>query len=73
MPLSHQAASSKDQRSADFGVQLQHRHFAFIADVISHIEHPVAAQQAALAFADACAKSNPRFDRERFLKACFAA
>ena len=47
------------------------RDFAAIAKIIdglmlTHVEKEPIAQQ----FADLCAESNPRFDRERFLIAC---
>ena len=54
---------------------LEHRHFAFIAQVIAAMPDHAATLRAqkssvAAAFADACAKTNPRFDRKRFLAAC---
>lgn len=53
----------------------QHRHFCFIADVIKAMPSRAASlrtqkRSVALAFADACGGTNPRFDRERFLRAC---
>ena len=73
MPLKPQAAKSKDKRTAISGVELQHRHFAFIASVISglyadlgNMDHGRVIDR----FADECAKSNPRFDRSRFKAAC---
>ena len=51
------------------------KHFEFIAATIaampSHAPSLRSAKRScALSFADALAKENPRFDRERFLKAC---
>ena len=50
---------------------LQHRHFATIATIINRLE-PAFYDPRSLAdhFADLLAKTNPRFDRERFLRAC---
>jgi hypothetical protein len=75
MALTSQAANRKDLSTAQNGVELQHRHFSFIAAVIAAMpDHApsLRAQRAscASAFADACTQSNPRFDRARFLKAC---
>ena len=78
--LTQTSALRKDIRSAKHangawpGV-LQHRHFAFIAGVIKAMPAHAASLRAqkrstALAFADACASTNPRFDRARFLLAC---
>jgi hypothetical protein len=71
------SANRKDVNTAANGVTLQHRHFAFIAATIAALpEHAptLRAQKAAMAsaFADACARTNPKFDRARFIAACFA-
>jgi hypothetical protein len=68
-------AHGKDIRTAASGVTLEHRHFAFIAGVIAAMPDHAASLRAhkrstALAFADACGGTNPRFNRERFLAAC---
>lgn len=73
--LSLESANRKDHSTAKHGVEMQHRHFAFIAAVIAAMPSHAASlraqrQSCASAFADACAQSNPRFDRARFLKAC---
>ena len=73
--LSMEAAKSKDKWTAKYGVVLQHRHFAFIASVIKGMPDQIPwpnthKASVAVAFADACSRSNPRFERERFLKAC---
>ena len=70
-----QAANRKDIRTAAHGVDMQHRHFSFIAAVIAAMPDHAAtlrAQKTSVAntFADACAATNPSFDRSRFLKAC---
>ena len=61
----------KDVRTAKKGVELQHRHFAFIAATIASM-HGCNAYRMTIAedFAKACAATNPRFDRNRFLAAC---
>jgi hypothetical protein len=66
--LSQQAAHSKYLRTGR--VTMGHRHFATIADILRDI--PDAGYRADMAdhFADALAATNPRFDRERFIKAC---
>ncbi len=73
--LTTESAARKDLSTARHGVELQHRHFSFIAAVIAAMPSHAASLRAqrescASAFADACARSNPRFDRGRFLKAC---
>jgi hypothetical protein len=65
----------KDKRTALRGVELQHRHFSFIAAVIRDMpDHSPSLraqrQSVANAFADACRATNSRFDRDRFLAAC---
>ena len=70
--LKQEAALRKDRTTR---TELQHRHFAFIASVIAGMPTHAASLRAqqrstALAFADACAASNPRFDRARFMRAC---
>lgn len=63
--------NAKDKRTAANGVTLQHRHFAFIAATIATL--PANTREiAAVAFADACKRTNARFKRERFLAACAA-
>lgn len=66
--LKPDAALRKD-RTTD--ATLEHRHFAFIAATIA-TAYGSDALRANLAnhFADACARTNPRFDRARFLRAC---
>lgn len=69
------ALNRKDIRTASNGVTLEHRHFAFIAATIDAMPHHSESLRAhkssvANAFADACAQTNPRFDRHHFLMAC---
>lgn len=75
MPLTAQAAARKD-RNSPLSVDLQHRHFAFIAATLHDMKWKMEEWGAdpwvvaVEAFADACAKTNPKFDRARFLAAC---
>jgi hypothetical protein len=72
------ALNRKDIRTASNGVCLEHRHFAFIAATLraSRPEHHWDANKMAQwdvtvnRFADACAATNPKFNRARFLSAC---
>jgi len=63
-------AHRKDINTAANGVVLQHRHFAFIAATIATMPDAGYRADVALMFADACEKTNPKFDRKRFLAAC---
>ena len=67
MPLSKHAALSKDRASGK-GVQLQHRHFAFIASVIADLPADIR-QQVADAFARMLWRTNDNFDVDRFMLA----
>lgn len=72
--LSKSAARRKDTTTAK-SADLQHRHFAFIAATIKAMPDHAPSLRAqkssvASAFADACAGTNPRFDRGRFMIAC---
>lgn len=80
MPLTAESAARKDRTTANGSPELQHRHFAFIAATLSNMK-PTKRNStfelrtsewrgACNSFADACAVSNPRFDRKRFLTAC---
>lgn len=74
MSLTQESASRKD-RNAPLQAKLQHRHFAFIAAVIAGMPDHAASLRAqkrscAISFAEACAGSNARFDRARFMRAC---
>ncbi len=72
--LTMQSALRKDRTTANTAT-LEHRHFSFIAATIKAMpDHAPSLRtqkrSVALAFADACAGTNPRFDRARFLRAC---
>jgi hypothetical protein len=79
MPLTQESATRKD-RTTGTGAELQHRHFSFIAATLKaskpekHWDKNKMAQWVVTVgdFARACAASNPRFDRKRFLTACDA-
>jgi hypothetical protein len=69
MPLTPESAARKDRTTAQ-GAELQHRHFAFIAAVLADCQDLANVGAIARRFADACARSNHRFDRRRFMAAC---
>ena len=77
MPLKPDAAARKDKSSAS-GTELQHRHFAVIAAILADLDgdtHGVSRGQhrdICEHFAIRLARTNPRFDRARFLAACDA-
>jgi hypothetical protein len=69
MALSETAATRKDKTSG-LG-PMQHRHFATIATIIRDFTyHKLPASMLAEHFADQLGRTNPRFDRSRFLAAC---
>lgn len=71
--LTDQAALNKDRRTGK--APMQHRHFATIASIIAGM-NPISPnaqgyKQALIEhFADELRGTNPRFNRERFIKAC---
>lgn len=67
--VTRSAYRSKDKRTAEARPQLEHRHFAVIADIISraNIGYRWAV---AMHFARSLQATNKKFDRERFLHAC---
>ncbi len=68
--LTKESATRKNQTTGKTA-ELQHRHFSFIAAVIKDLGLEGSEQRhVAKCFAHACAGSNPRFDRSRFLTAC---
>jgi len=71
MSLSTHAAMRKDSATAAH-VQLQHRHFCFIADTIKDISDSNQRYETAYHFGLACRKTNPNFDHDRFMRACGA-
>jgi len=71
MPLSTNAAMQKDKTTGK-SVELQHRHFAFIASVIADIPDGSQRYEMAYHFALACRGSNRHFDHDRFMRACGA-
>ncbi len=71
MPLKPVTAMRKDKSSGkSAGVQMQHRHFAFIANVIATSgERNEDKRRWANYFAQDLEKTNPNFDRARFFTA----
>lgn len=72
MPLTTESAARKDNTTGA-NAELQHRHFAFIATTIKALKPDMNATQWRIMqenFENACACTNPRFDRRRFLAAC---
>lgn len=68
MALSETAAARKDRSGLG---PMQHRHFATIATIIRDFTyHKLPASMLAEHFADQLGRTNPRFDRSRFLAAC---
>lgn len=71
MALTLESALRKDKRNAG-GTTFEHRHFASIAAMLKDL--PLASKQTKADvieyFADELARTNPRFDRKRFLTAC---
>lgn len=73
--LKPEAALRKDQTNA--ASSMEHRHFATVAAIIAalpsngdtHMSKDNT-QRVAEHFADHLARTNPRFDRARFLRAC---
>lgn len=69
MALSENAALAKDKRTGL--ADMQHRHFATVADIISTLPHGAKIQrEVAEHFADRLRRTNDRFNRTRFLAAC---
>jgi hypothetical protein len=73
MTLSTKAATAKDMRNA--GSEMQHRHFATVAAIIKKLDEDGSmslgdVQLVAEHFASELAKTNPRFNRDRFMMAC---
>jgi hypothetical protein len=67
--LTQNSALSKDRRNARATDVMQHRHFAVVAGIIAKI-HPRMRSEIAWHFAGELHATNPKFDQERFLRAC---
>ena len=67
MPLTTQAATRKDLSTGLS--EMQHRHFATVATIIRGLPEHMNKTRIAEHFACELAKTNPRFDRERFMRA----
>lgn len=74
MPLKTAAAFRKDTTSP-MSTTLEHRHFAVIADILKRLHsmgHDKNRTWVADYFASELVRTNPKFDRARFLRACNA-
>lgn len=73
MPLKPEAAARKDATNA-FAPSMEHRHFATIAAILASLvdtyDNPLTKHDVIEAFADQIARTNSKFDRQRFLTAC---
>lgn len=67
--LKPEAALRKDKTNA-FASSMEHRHFATIAAILYQVHDLANGGVVARRFAVELAKTNPRFDRKRFLIAC---
>ncbi len=67
--LTDTAAFNKDKRHGRAAPAMQHRHFAFIANVIADLPKDIRLHTAR-AFADQLQETNRHFNRDRFINAC---
>ncbi len=68
MPLTPESALRKDRAATSTG-PLEHRHFAVIAGILRELAaSPCQVEK----WADKLARTNPRFDRRRFIRAASA-
>jgi hypothetical protein len=71
MPLTAASARAKDTRAST--PTMTHQHFAYIARVIRETPMSGLQREAAIdTWTHALARTNPRFDRARFITACMA-
>lgn len=68
MPLTTESALRKDRNTGK--ATMEHRHFATIAAILRDMPELETHYGRARYFATQLAKTNPRFDRARFLRAC---
>ena len=74
--LKPEAAARKDALGANKPATLQHRHFAVVAGILANLDREALGltqgqhQNIAEDFADELSKTNPKFDRRRFMVAC---
>ena len=71
MALTTHVAMQKDKITGK-SVELQHRHYCFIAAVIADISDANQRYEMAYHFALACRGTNTNFDHDRFMRACGA-
>lgn len=70
MALTIEAALRKDKRNAKcIPARMEHRHFAMIAGILALLPQSEENDEIVEHFAKELAKTNPRFDRARFLRA----
>lgn len=70
MPLSQESKLRKDERTANSRPDLEHRHFAVIADVVKQMMPLSTRTTVAQHFAKHFLARNSKFDALRFLRAC---
>jgi len=71
MPMTTSSQLNKDVRTAEGRPQLEHRHFAVIADIIQRrFRKGHERDEVAWIFAHEFGTTNPKFSRSRFLLAC---
>lgn len=68
--LTERSQNAKDKRTAENGVRLEHRHFAFIAATIALITDDAERERTAKLFAAECRRTNPKFSNSRLYAAC---
>ena len=70
MALTTKAAHRKDITT---GIStMEHRHFSTVAAIIRNFGYPQERERIAQHFANELRATNPRFDRDRFVRACLA-
>lgn len=70
--VTRSAYRSKDKRTAEGKPQLEHRHFAVVANVVKQEPNDIKRSYMANHLANGFERTNKKFDRLRFLQACGA-
>ena len=70
MSMTPASMQRKDAATAAAVPEFEHRHFAYIASIIGSLPAGIERKALAYRFADRLEKTNPRFDRARFINAC---
>lgn len=68
-PVLTTASANRKDLNAGFAT-MEHRHFATIAAIVRDIDDPKVRFCMATHFADRLDRTNPKFDRNRFMAAC---